>query len=133
DNTGLVYLRARYYDPTIARFMTKDTWGGDMNQPMTLNNWLYVQSNPINFIDTSGKYPIWCQFAPNGIVYEACVLSYYQLEPLHIFSIGSNIKGSRGCYKGKIEYRAPGYLEGVGGFIPPLLGELVFTRKNGHD
>ncbi len=31
DNTGLVYLRARYYEPGVGRFMTKDTWGGDMS------------------------------------------------------------------------------------------------------
>ncbi len=31
DESELVYLRARYYDPTTARFMTKDTWGWDAN------------------------------------------------------------------------------------------------------
>jgi len=54
DNTGLVYLRARYYEPTIARFMTRDTWGGDMNQPMSYNSWLYTYANPINLTDQSG-------------------------------------------------------------------------------
>jgi RHS repeat-associated protein len=54
DNTGLVYLRARYYDPTIGRFMTRDTWGGDMNQPMSYNAWIYSLANPINYTDPYG-------------------------------------------------------------------------------
>jgi RHS repeat-associated protein len=54
DNTGLVYLRARYYDPTIARFMTRDTWGGVMNQPMAYKAWMYTLANPINYADPYG-------------------------------------------------------------------------------
>jgi RHS repeat-associated protein len=56
DNTGLVYLRARYYDPTGGRFMTRDSWGGDMNQPITYDPWLYAFSNPINRTDPTGLY-----------------------------------------------------------------------------
>lgn len=51
---GLIYLRARYYNPSIGRFMTKDTWGGDMNQPMSYNAWLYGYANPVNLTDPSG-------------------------------------------------------------------------------
>jgi RHS repeat-associated protein len=58
DYTGLVYLRARYYDPTIGRFMSKDSWGGDTNQPMSFNAWLYTLANPIISVDPLGKYSI---------------------------------------------------------------------------
>jgi RHS repeat-associated protein len=58
DNTGIVYLRARYYDPATGRFMTKDSWVGDMNQPMSYNGWLYVYSNPVRFTDPTGKNPV---------------------------------------------------------------------------
>ncbi len=54
DSTQLVYLRARYYSPTIGRFQTQDTWGGDENHPLTLNAWNYTSSNPINYSDPSG-------------------------------------------------------------------------------
>ena len=30
--TGMYYLRARYYDPEIGRFITRDTWPGDPNR-----------------------------------------------------------------------------------------------------
>jgi RHS repeat-associated protein len=54
DYNELVYLRARYYAPSSGRFMTKDTWLGDQNKPLSLNRWNYTQSNPINFTDPSG-------------------------------------------------------------------------------
>jgi RHS repeat-associated protein len=54
DSTGMVYLRARHYNPTDGRFMSRDTWGGDYNSPQSLNRWNYTQSNPVNRIDPSG-------------------------------------------------------------------------------
>jgi RHS repeat-associated protein len=54
DNTGLVYLRARYYAPGVGRFITRDRWVGDYNNPLTLNGWNYVEGNPINRHDPSG-------------------------------------------------------------------------------
>lgn len=29
DATGLTFLRARYYDPSLGRFMSRDTWAGN--------------------------------------------------------------------------------------------------------
>jgi RHS repeat-associated protein len=54
DGTGLVNLRARYYDPGTGRFISKDTWIGDYNNPITLVKWMYANGNPIFFIDPSG-------------------------------------------------------------------------------
>jgi hypothetical protein len=49
-----VYLRARFYAPSMGRFLTRDTWAGDYDIPLSLNRWNYVLSNPINFTDPSG-------------------------------------------------------------------------------
>ncbi len=51
---GLVYLRARYYAPSTGRFLTQDTWEGNINAPMSFNRWTYVEGNPVNFTDPSG-------------------------------------------------------------------------------
>ncbi|MCG2785190.1 MAG: hypothetical protein L6461_08810 [Anaerolineae bacterium] len=51
-----VYLRARHYTPSTGRFLSRDTWGGDENQPMSYNLWLYVYANPINDIDPTGLH-----------------------------------------------------------------------------
>lgn len=34
---GLYYLRARYYDPYIGRFITEDTYEGELTNPLSLN------------------------------------------------------------------------------------------------
>jgi RHS repeat-associated protein len=54
DPSGMVYLRARYYMPTDGRFLTRDTWDGNMNSPLSFNRWMYVEGNPINYTDPSG-------------------------------------------------------------------------------
>jgi RHS repeat-associated protein len=53
---GLTYLRARYYASDTGRFLTRDTWEGDPNSPLSLNRWNYVESNPINYVDPSGRW-----------------------------------------------------------------------------
>jgi RHS repeat-associated protein len=50
----MVYLRSRYYTPSTGRFLTRDTWRGDSNKPMSYNAWLYGHANPVNFTDPSG-------------------------------------------------------------------------------
>jgi RHS repeat-associated protein len=57
DATGNIYLRARYYNPTDGRFISRDTWSGDMNNPLSLNRWNYVEANPVNYVDFSGQTP----------------------------------------------------------------------------
>ncbi|MFH2103695.1 MAG: RHS repeat-associated core domain-containing protein [Chloroflexota bacterium] len=50
----LIYLRSRYYSPATGKFLTRDSWQGDYNRPLSLNRWAYVEGNPINFADPSG-------------------------------------------------------------------------------
>ena len=52
--TGLQYLRARWYDTNRAVFLSEDSYLGDLLQPLTRNRYLYVCNNPLNFIDPSG-------------------------------------------------------------------------------
>ncbi|MGD8456603.1 MAG: RHS repeat-associated core domain-containing protein [Anaerolineales bacterium] len=54
DGTGLQHLRARYLDTGIGRFISRDEWGGDFNDPLSLNRWNYVEGNPVNYIDPTG-------------------------------------------------------------------------------
>jgi RHS repeat-associated protein len=36
---NLINLRSREYDPNTGRFLTKDSWQGDYNRPLSLNQW----------------------------------------------------------------------------------------------
>jgi RHS repeat-associated protein len=54
SEAGLLYLRARYYEPAEGRFLAKDPWPGDPFRPLSLNGWGYVEGNPINRVDPTG-------------------------------------------------------------------------------
>lgn len=57
DSTQLLYLRARHYSPADGRFTSRDMWSGDVNRPLSLNRWMYVEGNPVNLTDPSGYIP----------------------------------------------------------------------------
>lgn len=48
------YLKARYYDSKDGRFISRDTFHGLKDDPLTINLYAYVKNNPIKFIDPSG-------------------------------------------------------------------------------
>jgi RHS repeat-associated protein len=54
DATGLVYLRARYYQALLGMFLSRDAWAGDALRPGSMNGWGYVEGDPINAIDPTG-------------------------------------------------------------------------------
>ncbi|NEN87036.1 polymorphic toxin-type HINT domain-containing protein [Paenibacillus elgii] len=56
DNSAhLQYLRARWYDPSVGRFMSQDTYEGDIANPLSLNLYTYVHNNPLRYTDPSGQ------------------------------------------------------------------------------
>jgi len=55
--TGSVYLRARYYNTRTGSFSTKDTYLGDLMEPLSLNRYSYTWGNPVNYQDPSGHGP----------------------------------------------------------------------------
>jgi RHS repeat-associated protein len=54
SETAFYYLRARYYDPSTGRFLTRDPFGGFLVNPQTLNRYPYSVNDPINHIDPWG-------------------------------------------------------------------------------
>ncbi len=64
--TGTIYLRARYYNPSTGRFISRDSYAGKNEEPLSLNKYTYCQNNPLIFVDPSGKYSvvIWANY-PN--------------------------------------------------------------------
>jgi RHS repeat-associated protein len=55
DQTGLDYLRARYLNPSIGRFISRDSFEGYRDSPETINKYVYANANPIEFTDPSGN------------------------------------------------------------------------------
>ncbi|MDQ0114627.1 RHS repeat-associated core domain-containing protein [Paenibacillus harenae] len=52
--TQYYYLQARYYDPRLARFISEDTYEGQIDNPQSLNQYMYAENNPLTYIDPTG-------------------------------------------------------------------------------
>ena len=53
DNTGLVYMQARYYDPVIGRFYSNDPLG--YRGVHSFNRYAYASNNPYKYTDPDGR------------------------------------------------------------------------------
>lgn len=76
----------------VGRFITRDTWAGNYNQPISFNRWNYGYGNPVRYTDPSG-------FDPNLIcpppyeAYKTCTIqdwyAYWGISFLQMF--GGNV------------------------------------------
>ena len=55
--TGLVYARARYYDPEYGRFLSRDSLEGTLNSAPSLHRFAYARENPLRYVDINGRDP----------------------------------------------------------------------------
>ncbi len=90
------YLRARYYQAGIGRFMTTDRLEGAGIEPVTLHQYLYANDNPITFLDPSGKIS-----ATNAIVTAGIVLN------LAAIAVGTYTEAGQQAYADFGEYIFP--------------------------
>jgi RHS repeat-associated protein len=58
SDSGLQYLRARYYNPNIGRFASIDPRAGSLDSPVSQHRYLYANDNPVTFFDPSGETSI---------------------------------------------------------------------------
>jgi len=63
DATGLLYYRARYYDPVLKRFISSDPIGlaGGMNM------YAYVEGDPVSLVDPTGEIGVYGYFMGGAI------------------------------------------------------------------
>ena len=57
DANGLYYMRARYYNTDIKRFINRDIIDGTIQNSQSLNKYSYVQGNPVSLTDPFGLCP----------------------------------------------------------------------------
>jgi len=51
DESGLYYMRARFYSPETKRFINQDVLLGNIVEGQTLNRFAFVTGNPVSFVD----------------------------------------------------------------------------------
>jgi RHS repeat-associated protein len=100
-DTQLVYLRARWYDPRIGRFVSADPFEGRPQDPRSLNRYVYAHNDPVHGTDPSGKFTDWAQF---GRDVEAEVKRQYESAfPMHNVSFGKQLRYEGGFWKPDIQ------------------------------
>lgn len=119
--TGLVYLRARYYDPTTAQFLTIDPL-----LPATGTPYAYVVGNPLNAVDPAGTCAsgdTWCWITGTAKVVSGAA------EVLGAEEVGGGLFGAESIIEGLEQLADPGqpapqmstteYTDGGGGACSP--------------
>jgi RHS repeat-associated protein len=56
DGGSLYYYGARYYSPSLGRFISPDTVTPDPMNPQSLNRYSYCLNNPLKYTDPTGMY-----------------------------------------------------------------------------
>lgn len=80
QTTGLYHYNARYYDPTIGRFVSPDTIVPDAGDSQDYNRYTYVRNNPIKYNDPTGHQSNVCppdDYGCFGITYDDGTYSFY--------------------------------------------------------
>jgi RHS repeat-associated protein len=54
SETGLYNAKARYFDPKLGRFLTQDSYLGQIDVPPSLHRYVYGYANPRRFTDSTG-------------------------------------------------------------------------------
>lgn len=62
------YLRARYYDPSIGRFLSRDPVPGYAHFPQSQHPYAYAYNNPVAWTDPSGQFGIPITAAVGAVV-----------------------------------------------------------------
>lgn len=68
SQTGQYYLNARYYQPENARFLSQDTYRGDVKIPSSLHLYAYCAADPVNFVDVDGHKPRYITDQRSGVM-----------------------------------------------------------------
>ena len=55
-SSGFYYLRARWMQPGVGRFVSMDPFPGLPFEPSTLHRYLYANLDPVNRVDPSGQF-----------------------------------------------------------------------------
>jgi len=58
EDHSLYYMRQRYYNPEIKRFINQDIITGSIGNSQSLNRYCYVQGNPVSMTDPFGLFPL---------------------------------------------------------------------------
>ena len=117
SETGLYYLRARYYDPYIGRFLSEDSYWGEDDNPLSLNRYTYTHNDPIQYLDPTGHAVI-----KKGAQGDSVVAIQEMLQDL-----GYNTGKADGIYGSKTEAAIKQFQKDNGLKVDGIVGNQSIT------
>ena len=71
--TGLYYLKSRYYDPFVCRFINEDKFASTGQEAVGCNMFAYCLNNPLIFFDDEGSFAVAIPLIALGkILFDGC-------------------------------------------------------------
>lgn len=121
DLNGLYYMRARYYNPDIKRFVNQDILLGSLGDSASLNRYAYVNGNPVSLIDPFGleAQSGWMDGAYNSFIRnrETLLELPYAAMSVHTYDLTINI--------------GTGQWNLIGGNLKSVIVEAASTPRKG--
>ncbi len=131
EDTGLLFMRSRWYSPAMRRFIHADSAIPDATRPASLNRYVFAANDPVNRTDPSGQTT---QIELSSVFSTLATIAK-SVEPLiaggTTLAVGwaaANATQPGGAFKGEQEVTAKFYNpDGLGGVRAVSLG---FPGKN---
>jgi len=109
-------MRARYYDPSTGRFISKDPVEGILINPQTQNPYAYAGNDPINRADPSGLW--WGPFSVDNIHKDWDNCNYgTAIAKGAVVAVGTGAAAAGAVYLGAVAVGAVGVEAAVGGTL----------------
>jgi RHS repeat-associated protein len=86
DKSGMQFLRARYYRADVGRFLSLDSFEGNVREPLSLHKYLYGWGNPIFNIDPTGMFSLSELISIQGI--QNTLRRIYESRPVQFVTRG---------------------------------------------
>ncbi|WP_290773297.1 DNRLRE domain-containing protein [Anaerofustis sp.] len=126
--TGNYYYNARYYNPQNGRFITMDTYRGELEEPLSLHLYAYCANDPINYTDPSGHSSRPAKnigIRKNKISSFKITLKYHLYKIKHVFGKKSNLKYSYGIYDQRLSIN----INQIKGYFLSKKNSLNYAKK----
>ncbi|QTA87442.1 YD repeat-containing protein [Desulfonema magnum] len=127
ENMGLVWFGARHYDKDAGVWLTQDLYRGVLDNPASLHRYMYVDDNPLSYLDPWG---FWKMAAKDGHLVAIAEKGDYLSDLAYkLTGSGNNYTAIFDANKDRLGLTHPSAIETGQHFaIPDITPELIFMN-----
>ncbi len=81
-------MRARWYDPSVGRFVSRDLFPGVVSSVSSQNGFVFGWGDPVGSVDLSGLVPV-------SSAYQARMVSDGGINEVYDFYVGATLQNAR--------------------------------------